>query len=390
MYETLMSHFMGLFSSNKSYLGIDIGGSAIKMTELKNEKGRPKLVTYGYTEQETDILHNDSEQAKNTIIGALKLIQEKAVTTTRKAVAALPSYTVFSSVIQLPVMSKKDLTAAVRWEAKKFVPMPIEEMVLDWKILDTFPHVELVKESQERESEKETSEQIPANIPRIPTSKEKYKNIHILLTAAPKSLVQRYIEIFKSAGIELVSLETEAFALERSLIGNDPSPIMTIDMGAVATNISIMIGSIPLINRSIDIGGSTITKTISNSLNIDLKRAEQFKRDFGLSMSDDAKEMSQIQKRIEFMMNSIVNEIRYMMNIYQDQYAQPLEKIILTGGSAWLPQLPNYLNATFWILTFIGDPWAKIIYPVDLKPVLNELGPSFAVSIGLALREIIK
>lgn len=377
---------MGLFSSNKNYLGIDIGGSAIKVTEIKNERGRPKLVTYGYTEQETDILHNDSAQEKNTIISALKVIQEKSGTTTRKAVAALPSYTVFSSVIQLPVMSKKDLTEAVRWEAKKFVPMPIEEMVLDWKILDTFPQ----KEMPTKTAQEDTGDQVPSNVRRILEPKEKYKNVHILLTAAPKNLVQKYIEIFKGAGIELVSLETEAFALERSLIGNDPSPIMVLDMGAVATNISIIIGSIPLINRSIDIGGSTITKTISNSLNIDLKRAEQFKRDFGLSMSAEAKGMSQIPKRIEFMLNSIINEIRYMMNIYQDQYAKPLEKIILSGGSAWLPQLPNYLNATFGIRTFIGDPWAKIVYPVELKAVLNELGPSFAVSIGLALREIAK
>jgi type IV pilus assembly protein PilM len=107
-----------------------------------------------------------------------------------------------------------------------------------------------------------------------------------LLTAAPKNLVKRYIEIFTAAEIQIVSLETEAFALERALIGLDKSSVMIVDMGALATDISVIQEGIPLLNRSIDVGGDTITKAIANSLNINIERAEQFKRDFGLSVSE--------------------------------------------------------------------------------------------------------
>ncbi|PIY96798.1 MAG: hypothetical protein COY66_02610 [Candidatus Kerfeldbacteria bacterium CG_4_10_14_0_8_um_filter_42_10] len=363
---------MGLFSSNRSYLGIDLGTSSIKVVELESEKGKPRLVTYGFSEQSTDIVKSDSQEVQRKIVSALKSIAKQAKTTTVKTVAALPSFAVFSSIISLPAMSKKDLIAAVRWEAKKFVPMPLEEMILDWKILN--------EEDKEKKNKDESKK--AKNI-----TEKKSKNYKILLTAAPKNLVQRYVEIFKKADLQLVSLETESFALERSLIGNDKSAIMVVDIGAIACDISIISGGIPILNRSIDIGGNTITKAIANSLNIDLERAEQFKRDFGIAPENSAQ--GQIPRTIEFIISSIVNEIKYVLNLYQNQGEKEIEKIVLAGGSAFLPNLTNYLEKILNLKVFIGDPWARIVYPVDLKPILQELGPRFAVAIGLAMREIV-
>lgn len=362
---------MGLFSSKESYLGIDIGNSALKLVELTNYKERPKLVTFAYIDQNHDILKNNSQTAREKLINSLKVICQKAKATTNKVVAALPSYTVFSSVITLPEMSKKELESAVQWEAKKIVPMPLEEMVLDWKILDN-ALAEDIAANNSPESQ-------------IQTAPKKYSKI--LITAAPQNLVTRYLEIFKAAGLELLSLETEAFALERVLVGHEKVPIMIVDIGAATTNISVVVSSVPLINRSIDLGGHTITKTIANSLNVDFERAEQFKRDFGLNTA--AQSTSQIPKRIEFIVSSIVNEIRYVLNLYHNQNKVGVEKIILTGGSAFLPNLPNYLSRMLNMEVFIGDPWARIIYPLELKPVLSEIAPRLAVSVGLAMREII-
>jgi type IV pilus assembly protein PilM len=364
---------MGLFSSHENYLGIDIGNSALKIVELSNHKGQPKLVTYGYLEQGHEILKTGNEVAKEKAIQSLKLVCQKARTTTTKAIAALPSYTVFSSIISLPEMSKKELSSAVQWEAKKIVPMPLEEMILDWKILENF--------SDNIKTEKLSGNNVPVD---IKTPGKKY--LKVLITAAPQNLVTRYLEIFKGAGLELVSLETEAFALERVLIGHEKVPIMIVDIGAATTNISVNVASVPLINRSIDLGGQTITKTIANSLNVDMERAEQFKRDFGLDSSNQ--NASQIPKRIEFMIASIVNEIRYVLNLYQNQSQGTIEKIILTGGSSFLPHLSEYFQKTLNIEVFIGDPWAKIVYPIELSPVLTEVGPRMSVAVGLAMREI--
>lgn len=363
---------MAIFGSEESYLGIDVGNSALKVVELRNEKGRPKLVTYGYIEQPNQILKTDSVEAKATIVRGLKVVCERARTSSKKAIAALPSYTVFSSIIHLPLMPKKEMEAAVNVEAKKFVPMPLEEMILDYKTLEDSP--ELSKFSAPTIQPTSTIDQKPQKFTRL------------LLTAAPKQLVSRYVDIFKEAGLQLVSLETEAFALERSLIGRDKAPIMIVDIGAVATTISVIVDSVPLINRSIDMGGLTITKSIANSLNIDLDRAEQFKRDFGVSNQTGT--TSQIPSRIEFMVSSVINEIKYVLNLYASQANGNVEKIILAGGSAWLPNFPGYLSQALKTKVYIGDPWARVVYPVELKPILQEIGPRLAVSVGLAMREI--
>ena len=212
------------------------------------------------------------------------------------------------------------------------------------------------------------------------------KTMRVLLTAAPKTLVKRYLDIFKAAQLQIVSLETEAFALERALIGNDKSSIMIVDMGAIATNIAIIVNNVPLLNRSIDVGGETITKAIASALNIDQNRAEQFKRDFGLATSGGS---TQIPRTIEFTMSSVITEIRYVLNLYQSQGERPIEKIVLAGGSAFLPHFPEYLERLLGFKVVIGNPWSRIAYPVELQPALEEIGPRMAVAAGLALREIV-
>jgi len=293
-------------------------------------------------------------------------------------------------------MPKKELVAAVQWEAKKFVPMPIEEMILDWKILEDGKLSTKFAANNTVAPNGEQSPVIPSSsAPEQQALDQKQSTIHekgkkflkILLTAAPKDLVSRYLEIFKLAKLNLVSLETESFALERALIGNDPSPIMLVDIGAVATTISVVVDSVPLINRSIDIGGNTITKAIANSLNIDTDRAEQFKRDFGLTQQAGGAS-DQIPKRIEFMVSSIISEVKYVLNLYQSQGEGNIEKIVLAGGSAWLPNITQYLTQVLNKKVFIGDPWARVMYPLEMKPVLQSIGPRLAVATGLAMREI--
>src|SRR5690349_17166613 len=184
---------MAHFSPKQSFLGIDIGTSSIKLVQLGDDNGRPRLMTYGYSEQTNDVVKNEAESSRRAVVNALKTILRDARTTSTKVVAALPSFTVFSSIISLPSMNRKELNSAVRWEAKKFVPLPIDELVLDWKLLKEPPGT-------------------PAEAGRAP------KNLRVLITAAPRSLRDRYSLIFKEAGLTLVALDTEAFALERSLI----------------------------------------------------------------------------------------------------------------------------------------------------------------------------
>lgn len=366
---------MGLFSTATSYLGVDIGTSSIKLVELENFKGQAKLKTYGYADVSVSILRGAAEKNNQAIADYINLIAHKSKMETRQVVAALPTFSVFNFIITLPPMPKKDLQAAIKWEAKKFIPVPIEEMILDWKILGKkkrvtteptpAPGIELVKNQST-------------------VKKDDDKNYRILLTAAPKNLVARYIDIFKKAKLNLLSLETEAFALSRSLIGNDLSTIMVVDIGASNADICIIEEGVPVLNRGIDTGGESITKAIMNSLNINQDRAEQFKRDFGLA----AGSAQNIPDVIEKSLTPIINEIKFIFDSYQRLGNATIDKIVLTGGSAFLPNLPEYLNGLLSLPVVIGDPWDRVIYPLDLKPVLQEIGPRMSVAIGLGMRDI--
>lgn len=402
---------MDLFSK-KSYLGVDLGTSAIKMVELQNKGGRAVLITYGYVEQSTDIIRASSVEMENKIVAIIKAVYHRSRMSSKRVIAALPSFSVFSSIISLPRMNKKDLAQAVKWEAKKFIPLPIEEMTLDWKIVSS--QFELKKKLKQKavaeekaanqeinhknNSANEEGDKKEFSFTRLfrkdkkdttelaQEKKEKGDNFKVLLTAAPKKIVERYIRIFKAADLELLSLETEAFALERSLVAGDPAPVMIIDIGAVSSDVTIIDNSIPILTRSIDVGGSAITKAVMTSLNVDLSRAEQFKRDIGFSVLGP----SDLPDIIKSTLNPIINEVKYSLDIYlsQSKHNMSLEKIILTGGSAWLPELVSYLSKLLDVKVIIGDPWDKIVYPLELKPVLSELGPRFAVAVGLAMREI--
>jgi len=382
---------MPLISSSQNYLGIDFDSNSVKVVELKNEGGRPRLITYGYVDKDVNkSLNGDSKDNQSETAELIKAVCKKAKVTTTKVITALPAFSVFSSILNLPVMSKKDLASAVNWEAKKVIPLPIEDMILDWKVLDDFSGHQLVDQGQQNkngveENGEENEEFKKKGFLKI-NPRAARKDTKILLTAAPKDLVKRYIDIFKAAGLSLLSLDTESFALIRSLVGNDKTSLMIVDVGSVVTNISVVINGIPILNRSIDVGGLTITKSISNSLNVNLVRAEQFKYDIGMNPGRIGQ--GSVPKTIETTLNPIVDEIKYSLNLYRNQDQKNIEKIILTGGSSLLLNLPEYLTNLLGLRVFLGDPWARVIYPEELKPVLDEIGARYSVAIGLAMRDI--
>jgi len=347
---------MGFFTPAQSYLGIDIGSTSIKLVELKKEGKTIRLLTYGFSEQgnsgQTDWQNNSKAAA-----GIINKIRDEAGAGGNSAVSALPTFSVFSSVLNLSNVSKKDISAAVHWEAKKVIPLPLEDMILDWKQID-------------EEIDKKGAK----------------KNLRVLLTGAPRTLVKKYIEIFKEARLNLLSLETETFSLIRSLVGNDKSTVMIVEFGASTTDVSIIDKGIPMLNRSIDVGGITITKALGRHAEIDDKKAEQLKYDLGISQFKE--QDGETPKLVSDTIAPIVNEIKYAINLFQNKNNRKTEKVILSGGSALLPNLVKYLGKILDMKVIIGDPWTRVVYPKELRPLLQEIGPRMSVAIGLALREL--
>lgn len=313
------------------------------------------MVSYGYSENVKEIAGDAWTKNTEYVIKVIDKIYKKMEAATNMAVATLPAFSVFSSIITLRNVDKNGLAAAVEWEAKKFIPLPLEEMILDWKVINN--------------------------------AKDKEKNnTMVLLTGSPKNLVKRYVNIFRKTLVNLTNLEPETFALIRALIGSDKSTLMLVEIGAVNTDIFIVKEGIPVLSRSLDIGGKTISKAIAAALNISLERAEQFKRDMGIAGSQASGDV--IPKTIASATGPMIEEIKYLLNLYQNKNSDKVEKIILSGGSALLPNFIAYLSEKLNLNVIVGDPWARITYQPELKPILAEIGPGFAVAIGAAMREL--
>jgi len=351
---------MSLFGGSKlqSYLGVDIGAGGIKVVQLANEKGRARLVTYGWSERLPEEVGLSPFEHIEETADLVKRILEKAKdprTPTKKTISGIPVSQVFSSVISVnvPAGKKKELDVAIKVQAKKITPRPLEDMVLDYKTVEETPKV-----------------------------------TKVLITAAESVLVRKYVDIFKRSGLELVSLETEPLALVRSLVGRDKSTIMLVDIGAVRTSISVVEKGVPFMSRSIDVGGISFTKAIADQLKLGLDAAEQMKHDLS-SMSGAGVQMN-VPQMMEQIVAHIVNELRYVLNLYTNQqgWSGSVEKIVLTGGSSLFPKLAEAIGSAMGIRTYVGDPWARVVYAEDLRPLLDQIGPRFAVAVGLAMRDI--
>lgn len=374
---------MGLFSNKESYLGVDLGAGGIKLVELKKTKGRAQLWTYGIAEKSLDIYMpekiekspedlvseiepNKVKKTKKDIpdiddprveeyANVLKALLKEAKVTTKQTTASLPVSYVFHTVLNLPKVEDKEIDHIVRAEVKKMLPMPIEEM-------------QLVHQKVSQSDDKEN------------------KNLKILVTAAPKALVAFYTAIFQRAGLELKELETEAFALERSLVGRDKSTAMVVDVGAERTNFFIIDESLPMVHRSVNIGGNTINNILQKNLGIEKDNLEQVKHDLSyVTDIDDEMFRSFTEPIVKEIDNAF--EIYFSLNGNKDR--QP-EKIILTGGSSVLPFLRINIKKNFDTRVFIGDPWARVVHQEGLKNILDKIGPRMSVAIGLALRNIEK
>lgn len=354
-----------------SFLGVDLSPDAIKIVELRPEKGKPQLVTYGYTESKGDVLMGDFISNKNITSTMIKEVANRAKVTTNLALAALPPALIFTTVIKLSGLIKKDLDNKMKIksllaeELKKILPRPVEEMAYDFNL-------------------------VPSEDIKKATPNDKIEIAKFLITAAANETVKEYVEIFKQAGFNLTNLDIEPFALVRSLVGTDQSLIMLVDIGENRTSLSIVNLGIPVINRGIQVGGAAITRSIADNLKITIAEAENYKLDLGIMMAQENMEV--YPKPVVDALEPIVTEIKYLLKTYYDSMGteKNLDKIILTGGTALLGNLlDKYLTKFLNMRVYVGDPWARIVYPEELRPVLQEIGPRFSVAIGLAMREII-
>jgi type IV pilus assembly protein PilM len=342
----------------KNILGVDFGSRAIKLVQINHDSGQPTLATYGVANMDASSLSADISKNQTVYGQTLSNLVAQAHVSTEYTIGALPAVSAFTTVMDLPTMSKKELDSAIHWEAKKLIPLPLDKMSLDWHMVATLPDPENTGKTVMR----------------------------IIATAATKDIINNSLTIFKQANLKLIGLETEISALMRALINRNDPTTMIMDIGATNTNIAIFEQGIPVITRNIDIGGRTIDLNISNSMNVNIERAQQFKNSFGPTMPGAGPEHP-VSKAIKFSLdNMVLREIRPLLSAFQSAHKSSVQKIILAGGAAHLKNLPEYLSQALGIPTVIGNSWARVSYPQELSDQLMAIGPEIAVAIGLALQ----
>jgi type IV pilus assembly protein PilM len=337
--------FSKYFSKNKPILGVDIGTANIKIAQISHNE-KPILDTYGIVNVPYQLGGKNDEAAINQMAGILRTLISKAGVTTKRCVISFPNSAVFTSVIQLPKMDEKDLNSAVEFEAKKYVPLALSEIDLSWTI--------------------------------VSNGSPEENNLQVLLTAVPKQITQNYMKVFNLAGLEPEVGEIEGLALIRALIGNDTENCVIIDIGARATGLNVIENGFLRLSRNLNVGGDTITSKISQSLNISMFRAEQFKKDFGVSNS------TFIPETIKPVLSIIKSEVKQLLTIYQSHNAK-VDKIILAGGGANLPGIAGFFE-DFKINVQLGDPLKTVSFSQSLTPLLKRYSLSLPIAIGLALR----
>jgi type IV pilus assembly protein PilM len=349
---------MGLFSPQKQFFGLDISGTSVKVVELRHGPSKPQLLAYGGMTLPAGSMTSDSSVDRQNVANAIKQTVKRAKIQSNQVVAALPGSAVFTSIISMPQMPKSELAESIRWQAKQYVPSPLDEVILDWHI---------VSEGSKKDGEK--------------------GEIEVMLIAAPINMVQKYIEIINDSGFKPLALEIEPLALTRAVIGVKDEPVVLVDIGQASTEISIVEKGIVRLNRNTTAGGGALTRAISQSLGIDANRAEQFKRDFGLKQD---KLEGQIPKAVQPVLDTLFTEIRRSLEFYRDQphTSTEITQMVIVGGTAQMPEFLSALSAEFGLEVKIGDPWASVNYSASIKDQLSEIAPSFAVTVGLAMREL--
>lgn len=317
-------------AKSNTQVGVDLGSASIKIVELGRKGERAYLVNYALAQVKSNAVFSVIDLKDAEIIQLLKRLVEEAGLSGRHAIVSLPVEKTFSTVISLPVMPANELAAAVSFEAQKYVPLPLEEVVLDWTVIS----------GTEGGASKSAADSIQGGAIAEIGSVINGPTVQILLLAVPKEIINRLTNIVSQAGLKVDALEQESFSLARSLIGNDKNTFMVIDLGRKGTDIIVL-----------DQGFIKLSHNLEST-----------------------------NKEI------ILMEIDRIVNIFQMRYNKKIGQCLLSGGRANEKELVSFLASKLKMPVKVGDPFARVGYEQKISIFLKELGPQFSIAAGLAMR----
>jgi type IV pilus assembly protein PilM len=370
--------FSLLGNNSSSFFGIDLGTTGIRVVELAWEGGQVALRNYVSLEAgrrinpDGTVVKKDIQSLDKDTIESMKTILNTAEVANHKVAMSVPASSTFTSIVTFPRMPKDQLETAVNYEAPKYIPIPMEEVVFGWSIISNDRNLQDVK-GKEKGLEIRTAPVYQGG------NEEKTR---VLLIAIPKEISAKYLEIANAFSLDLVSLETESFSLARSLVGHREGVYMIIDIGYKMTGITIVDGGSVTESHSIStVGGEEFTKVISNCFGVNEERANILKKESGLNSPSD-KKLADILMPI---LSIIISEAKKNQQSYLQTNGKRVDGIVLTGGSSQMPGLQEFLAEEMNLSVEIGNPFQNISYDSLLTDKLEAISSSYAVAVGLAL-----
>jgi type IV pilus assembly protein PilM len=343
--------------------GLDIGTNMMKAVWLSRTSNGFFLNASASSPTPQKGMQSESPFDQEEMARAIKRMVTEATISTPYVNIALPENQVYSRVVEMPVLSDKELSSAIYWEAEQYIPVPLTSVMFDYKVL-------------KRPGPGHTDEKM-----------------EVLLVGAQNAVMQRYQKVFSLAGLEIGSVETELLATVRSLTYTpgvtdlDKIPAcVVVNMRTLYTALAIVRKGIVSFTYTIPIGGITISRAIADDFGFTVSQAEEYKNVYGVYGNNIA---GKIGKATEPILMSLISEIKKALAYYNEKFTKddPIRQILLTGEAARVPGVELFFVQNSGIETVVVNPW-KVAGNQQLPPEMVENGADYAVAIGLAMKNV--
>ncbi len=346
---------------SKGLVGLDIGSSSVKLVEL-SPKGRGgfELTHMGVAPVPNEAIVQGAFLNSGAIVDAIREALDKAKTRTKNVAAAVSGHSVIVKKVSLPQMTRAELEEQIRWEAEQYIPFDVNEVNLDFQILE------------------ERGE----------------GQMDVLLVAAKKDLIDDYVQVISEAGLTPVAIDVAGFAVENAFEANyDTSPSETValvNIGAQTVNINVVANGAPSFTRDITTAGNQYTEEIQKALAVSFEEAERVKvGGRGGAMSQDVVPR-EVEEAMRTVSETVIGEISRSLDFYGATTAEGrIGRVLVSGGSARVAGLRRAFQERTGYPIEVLNPLARMVPTSRFDPDdLQDLAPSLGVAIGLALRRV--
>jgi type IV pilus assembly protein PilM len=341
---------------NKS-IGLDIGLSKIRAVSLSRQNNIYILDNFSEIPSPPKGMLSEAMLDEQEMAIAIKKTVDNLKVNNNNVNIALSDNQVYTKIIEMPVLSDKELSLAIYWEAERHIPVALSTITLVWDVLTR------------------------------PLDSSSDEKMQVLMVGAPTSLIDKYQKILQMANLNLNSIETEILAIVRALVTPNFPPTMIVNIGAVNTSLAIIRNGTLVLTYSIQTGGNAISRSIEEDLGLSLSQSEEYKKAYGYSK--EGEEGQKISKSAEPILASILLEIRKVLAFYSQKYKDDsvISQILLSGTTASLPGINMFFVENLGIETIIATPW-KILGDKPLPEQLSNSASDFTIALGLAMRDL--